>query len=556
MSSNKAAKKPGVDSMLNAKGRSLAVGQEIRFQLIKGASGIQSADPLNSKAPPEAFPVVAKFAESVVKPNFSQFVRFYQQDIPSKKDDSDDESMQQQQQPVRKKRKYRRNEGPRRQWLLQENEDFIETQIAQQEQGKLYKQDQNVRSTRYEGIPEHNPSQYVLIGVSKTEEKLQVITLPTPHAVNNFSQPAKTQTLSMSEAEQAIENQRSHMTRYMMHNKTSQPNQPQASSKARLMGKLKKLASNSNAADDDGDDDDVMGDLKFTTRKGGGSRARKELLSTLADGVAMDADGVLGGANDSEFGGKRRFMKMEIKNTEKKPLERSTGKGASSNDGMAMADDFYQRDVKAEYEELDYDANEQFDDDDVDHGEGDVTMEGGFQEDLGDDDDDDEAAEEDEDDEKKAGLATIKGLRDMLAKARGEVTADVAKEGEKKEDDDDRSGNSSPINVTSPNEEKEAEEEKEAIKPPIAGGIPKEGGYVDPTTGERILSMESVRYEIFLHNKSISMKKLMKLYNIKKKSSQDRIKKFQHIIKELCLMNKDPVEGNMLVLKQHYGKGI
>lgn len=85
MSSNKAAKKPGVDSMLNAKGRSLAVGQEIRFQLIKGASGIQSADPLNSKAPPEAFPVVAKFAESVVKPNFSQFVRFYQQDIPSQK---------------------------------------------------------------------------------------------------------------------------------------------------------------------------------------------------------------------------------------------------------------------------------------------------------------------------------------------------------------------------------------------------------------------------------------------------------------------------------------
>mmetsp|Transcript_4418 Transcript_4418/g.6852 ORF Transcript_4418/g.6852 Transcript_4418/m.6852 type:complete len:467 (-) Transcript_4418:157-1557(-) len=462
MASNKANKKPGVDAMLTAKGRNLAVGQEIRFQLVKASSGIQAFDPLNPKAPPEVFPVVAKFAESVVKPNFSQFTRFYQQDIPSQKDDSDDETAQQQQQTTRKRRKYRRNEGPRRQWLLQENEDFIETQIAQEELGKLYKQDQNTRSTRYTGIPEHNHSHYVLIGTSNTEEKLQVITLPTPHAVFNFSQPAKTQTLSMSEAEQAIENQRMHMTRYMMHGKAGQTNQPQASSKARLLGKLKKLASSSSAVDDNGDDDDIMGDLKFNTRKGGGSRARKELLSTLANGVAMDADGVLGGANDREFGGKRRFMKMDVKSTEKKPSESRPAKGASSNDGMAMADDFYQRDVQAEYEELDYDANEQFDDDDVDHGEGDVTMDGGFHEDFGDDDDDDdEAAEEEEDEDKKAGLATIKGLRDMLAKARGEVTADNAKEGEKKEDDDERSGSSSPTNVLSQNNEKEEEEEED-----------------------------------------------------------------------------------------------
>ena len=48
------------------------------------------------------------------------------------------------------------------------------------------------------------------------------------------------------------------------------------------------------------------------------------------NGVTDDADGVLGGANDGELGGQR--------------------------------EGFYQRDVAAEYEALNYDANKQFDD--------------------------------------------------------------------------------------------------------------------------------------------------------------------------------------------------
>ena len=78
-------KRPGIDALLVSRGKTLLVGQEIRFRLVKTASGIESVDPVNAKAPPEFFPVVAKFPESVVKPDFTKFKRFYQQDIPSQK---------------------------------------------------------------------------------------------------------------------------------------------------------------------------------------------------------------------------------------------------------------------------------------------------------------------------------------------------------------------------------------------------------------------------------------------------------------------------------------
>ena len=91
MSSSHASKKPhsnsahGIDALLTQRGKALAVGQQVRFKLIKTASGIETHDPVQPQAPPEAFPVVAKFAESVVKPDFRIFKRFYQQDIPSQK---------------------------------------------------------------------------------------------------------------------------------------------------------------------------------------------------------------------------------------------------------------------------------------------------------------------------------------------------------------------------------------------------------------------------------------------------------------------------------------
>ena len=55
-------------------------------------------------------------------------------------------------------------------------------------------------------------------------------------------------------------------------------------------------------------------------------------------------------------------------------------------DVAAKYEDFYQRDVAAEYEDLDFDACEQFDDDDVDLGQNEVDAGGrGF---AADDDDD------------------------------------------------------------------------------------------------------------------------------------------------------------------------
>jgi hypothetical protein len=87
----------------------------------------------------------------------------------------------------------------------------------------------------------------------------------------------------MTEAEQAIANQRSHMTRYMLHGRNpgaAMAATAPSNTKARLLGKLKALSSMSSGNADD-DDDDIMGDLKFSTRKGAGSRARRELLSSM-----------------------------------------------------------------------------------------------------------------------------------------------------------------------------------------------------------------------------------------------------------------------------------
>ena len=125
------------------------------------------------------------------------------------------------------------------------------------------------------------------------------------------------------------------------------------------------------------------------------------MLTGIGDAdVKIDADGILGGANDSEFGGKRRFgrmggMKEEGKTANKTSKEGGGGKRDVAADASAMQDDFYQRDVGAEYDELDYDPNEQFDDDDVDVGAEEVLMDdgGGFAADIddsGSDDDDDE----------------------------------------------------------------------------------------------------------------------------------------------------------------------
>jgi hypothetical protein len=87
---NQAAKTPrqGLDLLLQRKGKALQTGQKISFTLIKGPSLNRDAisDPVNPSAPKEYFPLIAKFPESVVRPEFTKSqwtnARLYQQDVP------------------------------------------------------------------------------------------------------------------------------------------------------------------------------------------------------------------------------------------------------------------------------------------------------------------------------------------------------------------------------------------------------------------------------------------------------------------------------------------
>jgi hypothetical protein len=87
--SKSSSNKSGIDVLLSQRGKSIKPGEEIRFTLVKGKSGSMCADPVQSKAPPETFPLMAKFPESVVKPDFSSHqwskARLYQQDAPKVK---------------------------------------------------------------------------------------------------------------------------------------------------------------------------------------------------------------------------------------------------------------------------------------------------------------------------------------------------------------------------------------------------------------------------------------------------------------------------------------
>ena len=400
-------------------------------------------------------------------------------------------------------------------------------------------------SSRYEALPEYNPSSYVMLTVGDESALLnsgangsgkegeirppEHLTVTTLHGFHSFTQPAKIKSLSMHEAEQAINDQRNRMTRYMMHAKKGGTVAAEASAvlsggagkpvknigmaKSRLLSKLSTKARA--AAGEDADDDDVMSDLAYRERKGGSAKARKELLTTLGDGVTVDDDGVLGGQNDAMFGGKRRFGRLNVATSKdankggdedgdgKKKQDKDAAGGddnrtsAAGNDGMAMQDDFYQRDVGAEYEELDYDANELFDDDDVDVGETEEVDAGGFAADIEDDLDDDS----DEYDEEGAakGIATIAGLKQLMAKDKGELSeeekekaGDVDNEGRKTtaygREDDEKDFDK--MQVTSDHSDAEDKTKKE-------GDLT--GVEVDDE-GQRIVSLKAVQKEIWLHH--------------------------------------------------------
>jgi len=211
------ASKSGIDYLLQQRGKSLKTGQELRIVLVKASGTRQQADPMDPSAPREDFPLIAKFGESTVRPNFKKMVRLHQQNVPGYKDDSGDEEAIAD--APKKKRRYRRNEAPKRQWLLQEETDYLQHQISKHEMKETFKFDPNQHSTRYEGISEFNASHYILLSASASGE-ISLTTLAPPHAVQAFRQPAASVAMSMTEAEQAIQDSRSTMTRYMMHKKT------------------------------------------------------------------------------------------------------------------------------------------------------------------------------------------------------------------------------------------------------------------------------------------------------------------------------------------------
>ncbi|GAX17513.1 hypothetical protein FisN_18Lh154 [Fistulifera solaris] len=570
------APKRGIDALFSQVGKSLPTGGSLSFRLVKGPATVAVSDPVDPKAPPQEFPLLAKFPESVIRPDFTKHPwnsgRLYQQEVPRPLDDEEDEEDHQQQK--KKRWKYNRNHTAQRQWILQEEVDFLETMVAKREKRETKK-----LSSRYEGVPEHNASQYVIFFASENNAfsnhedasddqptaLLQVRTLPSPLGTIPFAQPAVRHSYSLAEAENAIQDQR-------MGIRTLRPDefgdaQPvlrirktEVGSKSRLLDKLKAKSAN----DDVEEGDDVMGDVAYRNRKSGG--ARRELLQDIGEGILVSEDGVLGGANDAVFGGKERFGELKaekIATDEQPPGDTDNGNTERGADGAAMADDFYTRDVKAEYDELDYDANEQFDDDDVDLGESEmITDEGGF----GDDDDEADALDDDEDEQAEVagaeGLASAAGFKMMLAKARGELpqlvtAADLRSDAANSRGDKDAGVDADDhISKIMKAAEKAAAEAGHKIsqEPQISAAssaAPAASIQVDEN-GFRIISLDAVRREIWLNHGQIPMKRLMKIFDIKKKSTAERQAKFREMVKELCTMVNDPVSGRMLVLKQHY----
>jgi hypothetical protein len=622
-------RKHGVDTLLQTLGKTLPVGGTLRFALVKGPHPqLAQPDPVDSKAPKQAFPLLAKFPESVVPPDFtklpwSRHGRLYQQDVPKAVDDSDDDDDDEQQQDAtKKKRRWRPLDAPKRQWILQEQVEFLETMVArrQQKQGATTmttdptsnannSNSKNQLSSRYEGGPEHNASHYILLRQQHTlgggEQTLSCQKIPVGNSTILFTQPHARKTYSLSQAETAMEQQRGLIrTLHTVPAGTQGATAAAAAmtrttavtnnSKNRLLHKLlsKQTTTNNDKAGDDDDDDDVMKDVAFRSRKkktAGGGAARKELLHSLADNsVRVGEDGVLGGMNDAIFAARQRFSAFQTTTENNNNNNNNNGNHGKRNknnhdqeqergaDGAAMEDDFYHRDVQAEYEEMDFDANELFDDDDVDVGETEVGFDEGDYEGEDDEEEDDDLDQEEEAVSGAEGLASVAGFKLMLAKARGELanasaeaSEAAAAEAEGKKDED--AGTTSPaVSPKTTSEtpssiekgdhiakimaaaDKAAQAAKEKASQPAGKKAPDAAAIQVDENGLRIITLEAVRKEIWLNHGSIPMKRLMKIFDIKKKSSPDRQDAFRNVVKELCTMKNDPIGGRLLVLKQHY----
>jgi ribosomal protein L29 len=60
---------------------------------------------------------------------------------------------------------------------------------------------------------------------------------------------------------------------------------------------------------------------------------------------------------------------------------------------------------------------------------------------------------------------------------------------------------------------------------------------------------KEIRKDIWMHRGGIPVKRLMKIFQVRKESSQERQNKFRELVKELCNIT---VATSLLVLKQHY----
>lgn len=135
--------KRGIDSVLQSRGKSLQSGERLRFRLVKGPGTALTADPVDPKAPRQEFPLVAKFPESVMRPDFRgkhATARMYQQDVPKPPDDSDEEAEAAKNAANgggKPKKRWRYVDQKQRQWVLQEQVDFLETMVARREHKSL-----------------------------------------------------------------------------------------------------------------------------------------------------------------------------------------------------------------------------------------------------------------------------------------------------------------------------------------------------------------------------------------------------------------------------------
>ena len=204
----------------------------------------------------------------------------------------------------KKKKRWRRHDVRPRRWVVQEKAEFFERIRKRKKRsstgGVASDDEEQGISNQYHGVEESNASKYVVLSVapvanpnSSSQVATEQISIQPIYGFHTFSQPHKTQSLSMEEAENAIEQQRNVVTRYMMHGKLSAASQnggsaeakaalasgvavggrgrgvgtrmlgpaPKAMSRARLLGKLSGGGSGGGGGGDD--DDDIMAGVYY-----------------------------------------------------------------------------------------------------------------------------------------------------------------------------------------------------------------------------------------------------------------------------------------------------